>query len=238
MVHVLLVAADNNDAHEVSSRLSRHGHQVARVDSGRAALETYTEAEMVLLDLELPDLDGVEVCRTIRTDSTKPLITFTAAQTHLDRVLSLQAGADDCMAKPFEFRELIARMNAVMRRAVAQVNPTFVIEHADLVIDPGTRRVTHAGRPIALTRKEFDLLHLLASCPDRVVSRKELMSKVWADEWATTSRTVDTHVSTLRGKLGHGDWIVTVRGVGYRLGSGTTCPLAVASGAAVASGTA
>jgi DNA-binding response OmpR family regulator len=223
MVNVLLVATDGRDSNEVSSCLSRHGHRVERVDSGQAALDAYEDADMVLLDLELPDLDGIEVCRTIRSGSVTPLITFTAERSALDQVLSLQAGADDAMVKPLESRELIARIDAVMRRTGGHARPSSVITHADLTIDPSTRRVAYRGEPVDVTRKEFDLLHLLASCPDRVVSRKELMSRVWADEWATTSRTVDTHISTLRGKLGHGDWIVTVRGVGYRMGTGTMC---------------
>jgi DNA-binding response OmpR family regulator len=223
MVNVLLVAADGKETHETGNRLAWHGYQVDRVDSGREALKSYEDADMVLLDLELPDLDGVEVCRLIRADSDTPMITLTASQTHLDRVLSLQAGADDCMAKPFEFRELIARIDAVLRRVAIPSSAPFVITFGPLSVDPRSRRVQLNDRQISLTRKEFDLLHLLASSPETVVSRRELMSKIWADEWATTSRTVDTHVSSLRNKLGHGDWIVTVRGVGYRLGSGTTC---------------
>jgi len=216
---------------EISNRLSRHGHQVDQVDTGRAALETYEDADMVLLDLELPDLDGLEVCRLIRAKSDKPLITLTTSQTHLDRVLSLQAGADDSMTKPFEFRELMARINAVMRRLLPRPSSSPIVRHGPLTIDPRSRRVQLDECLISLTRKEFDLLYLLASSAETVVSRRELMSRIWADDWATESRTVDTHISTLRNKLGHADWIVTIRGVGYRLGTGTVCTKAALASA-------
>ncbi|MFF3326636.1 response regulator transcription factor [Streptomyces sp. NPDC002889] len=219
-MRVLVVDSDDEAAELLAARLARSGHQVSRARTGLTALHAWRQADLVLLDLGLPDLDGVEVCGEIRAKSSTPVITFTAGDTELDRVLSLQAGADDCLVKPYGFRELAARMDAVMRRAHSRTSVSTVSRGA-LHIDPRSRQVRVGERIIDVTRKEFDLLHLLASLPETVVSRKDLMSKVWADESAVSTRTIDTHVSTLRSKLGDGDWIVTVRGVGYRLGDGT-----------------
>lgn len=131
-------------------------------------------------------------------------------------MLSLQAGSDDCLVKPYKFRELAARMGSVMRRARPRFPVPQAISRGTLHIDLRSRQVRVRGRSVSMTRKEFDLLSVLASQPDTVVSRKELMAKVWEDSWAVSSRTIDTHVSALRSKLGDSDWIVTVRGVGYR----------------------
>jgi DNA-binding response OmpR family regulator len=172
----------------------------------------------VLLDLELPDLDGLEVCRGIRAACDTPVIAVTARGTELDRVLGLQAGADDYVVKPYGFRELMARMDAVMRRSRRQPHAARVISHGLLRIDANLREVSIDGRCIDVTRKEFDLLYLLASNPNTVIPRKLLMQQVWGDSWSR--RTVDTHVSSLRTKLGASSWIITVRGVGFRLGHG------------------
>jgi DNA-binding response OmpR family regulator len=207
-----------NDAESLVRGLRRHGHEVNHIDSGREALEAYEDADLILLDLELPDLDGLEVCRSIRTACDIPIIAVTARCTELDRVLGLQAGADDYLTKPYGFRELMARVDAVMRRARPQTTTPSIIVHGPLLIDTGSREVTLRGRRIPMTRKEFDLLCLLASNPDTVIPRKRLMNQIWGDSWSR--RTVDTHVSTLRNKLGASSWVITVRGVGFRLGHG------------------
>jgi DNA-binding response OmpR family regulator len=217
-MRVLVVDADPHNAKSLVFSLAKQGHNVDHVECGQAALDIYKQADLVLLDLDLPDLDGVEVCRSIRAGTEIPLITFTNGETELDKVLSLQAGADDCLVKPYGFRELVARMDAIMRRAGTRAPNRHTISVGGLHIDPRGRQARLDGRLIDLTRKEFDLLYLLAALPGTVLSRKELMAQVWADDWAVSSRTVDTHVSTLRNKLGAGEWIVTVRGVGYRLG--------------------
>jgi DNA-binding response OmpR family regulator len=217
-VRVLVVDADDRAAEQLSGQLSKQGHEVCRAASAREAFEAYEEAELLLLDLDLPDLDGVEVCRRIRGRAYTPIIAFTDSNDELDRVLSLQSGADDCIVKPCGFRELLARIGAVMRRASSHAVLPRTISRGALHIDPGSRQVRLGDRTIEATRKEFDLLYELASVPENVLSRKELMSRVWDDEWGMASRTVDTHVNTLRNKLGDGGWIVTVRGVGYRLG--------------------
>ncbi|MHA6758330.1 response regulator transcription factor [Streptacidiphilus sp. PAMC 29251] len=219
-MRVLVVDPDSRTSGVLVGRLSRNGHEVVRVDSGRAALRVWRQADLVLLDLELPDLDGIEVCRSIRAEGNTAVITFTTEDREMDRVLSLQAGADDCMLKSYGYRELSARMNAVMRRATARTTAHAVFR-GSLRIDPRSRQVRLEHRVVAVTRKEFDLLLLLASHPETTVTRRELMSTVWADDWTSSSRTVDTHVNSLRNKLGAGDWIVTVRSVGYRIGSCT-----------------
>jgi len=218
---ILVVESDGAEAESLISALTRHGYQVCGTDGGHQALTGHEQADIVLLALELPDVDGIQVCRGIRAASDVPIIALTAATNELDRVLSLQAGADDCLVKPFGFRELLARMESVMRRARPQLTPKLVeICHGPLHIDPYSRQVRVRDEAVEVTRKEFDLLHLLASQPGAVVSRKELMARVWQDDWAESDRTIDTHVSTLRNKLGDKTLIVTVRGVGYRLGYG------------------
>ncbi|MFF3249352.1 response regulator transcription factor [Streptomyces sp. NPDC002870] len=214
---VLVVENNASDAEALVTGLQRHGHDVRSVATGDAALEAYKDVDLVLLDLELPDLDGLEVCRGIRAACDVPMIAVTARGSEVDRVLGLQAGADDYLVKPYGFRELMARMDAVMRRAVpAAPEVPKVVSHGRLWIDACSREVRVDGRRIVVTRKEFDLLYLLASHPDTVLPRKRLMQEVWGDSWSR--RTVDTHVSSLRAKLGASDWVITVRGVGFRLG--------------------
>ncbi|MEU7580014.1 response regulator transcription factor [Streptomyces sp. NPDC041068] len=213
---VLVVESNSEDAATLVRGLQRHGHEVQCVDTGVAALRSFESADILLLDLELPDLDGLEVCRRVRSAGATPMIAVTARGTELDCVLGLQAGADDYLVKPYGFRELMARMEAVMRRVQTQVPTAPVIMHGPLCIDAAARQVLLDGRRIEVTRKEFDLLHLLASHPDTVIPRKRIMQQIWGDVWSR--RTIDTHVSSLRSKLGASDWIVTVRGVGFQLG--------------------
>ncbi|MEU0360278.1 response regulator transcription factor [Streptomyces cyaneofuscatus] len=211
---------DAGEAETLAGGLRRQGHTVEIVGTAGEALRLHPQASLVLLDLELPDLDGLEVCRGIRTVSTIPVIVVTARCSELDRVLGLQAGADDYLAKPYGFRELVARIDAVMRRAGPATSATAtagVIIRGALRIDAGAREVTLDGKRVETTRKEFDVLLLLASHPDTVIPRKVLMEQVWGDSWSR--RTVDTHVSSLRNKLGT-NWIVTIRGVGFRFGQG------------------
>ncbi|MFH8839595.1 response regulator transcription factor [Streptomyces sp. NPDC017868] len=213
---ILLVEGDASTACALEEGLRRHGHEVAAVERGSAALAAHEGVDLVLMELELPDLDGLEVCKAIRAVSCVPLIVVTARGSELDRVLGLQAGADDYLVKPYGFRELMARIDAVMRRVRVQGGQGRVIDHGPLHIDVNSREVRLNGRDVELTRKEFDLLCLLASHPDTVISRKRLLQQVWGDSWSR--RTVDTHVSSLRRKLGGSGWVVTVRGVGFRLG--------------------
>lgn len=213
---VLVVEKDQGAMETLRADLSRHGYQVEGVHTGSAALQACEDIDIILIDLELPDIDGLEVCRCIRMVSDVAVIAVTSWGSELDRVLGLQAGADDYMVKPYGCRELIARMEAVMRRVRVQPQSAKVICHGPLRIDVGLREVSLDGREVDVTRKEFDLLCLLASNPLTVVPRKRIMQQVWGDSWSR--RTVDTHVSSLRAKLGGSDWIITVRGVGFRLG--------------------
>ncbi|MFC0598010.1 response regulator transcription factor [Streptomyces palmae] len=214
---VLIVDARVEDAQPLAEALRRHGYHVERAGEGFAALETCGErdVDVVLLDIDLPDVDGLQVCRQLAGSGPTAVIALTARGGELDVVLGLQAGADDYLVKPCGIRELLARIEAVMRR-VRPRTVRRVLSIGALRIDAALREVRLGGRAIAVTRKEFDLLYVLASRPEMVVTREQLMREVWADSWSR--RTVDTHVSSLRTKLGSRDWIVTVHGVGFRIG--------------------
>lgn len=216
----LLVVEDDEDvADELVLGLQRHGHQVDRVSTGAEALARYEGAELILLDLGLPDLDGFEVCRRLREMSNVPIIAVSARSAELDRVLGLRLGADDYIVKPYGFTELLARIEAVARRsgATASGSAPDKVVIGDLTIDGRTRRVTIEGSDVVLTRKEFDLLALLAGDPGALFTRERILADVWADNWVGATRTLDVHVAALRAKLGNKSWIETVRGVGFRL---------------------
>lgn len=214
--HVLVVECEDDAAASLEQGLRLHGHKVNRVVTGKAALQGCADAELVLLNLDLPDIDGLKVCQEIRRTCDVPIIAVTARGTELDRVLGLQAGADDYLVRPYGFRELMARMEAVMRRVNPRAAVKKIVSRGPLRVDADLRTVSLDGRRISVTRKEFDLLYALASAPETVVPRRRLMQQVWGGSWH--SRTVDTHVNSLRRKLGAPGWIVTVRGVGFQLG--------------------
>ncbi|TFE55134.1 response regulator transcription factor [Streptomyces sp. ICN441] len=218
MSNVLVVEQDNSAAEAMVRDLRRQGHNALSVDTGARALRIYRDADLVLLSLELPDIDGLEVCQSLRAESDTPVIAFTRVDEELERVLALKAGADDCVAKSWGFREMGARIEAVLRRTRPRSATSETISLRPLHIDPRTREVRLHERIVDVTSKEFELLHTLAANPETVVSRQELMAKVWGSSWSRTSRTIDTHVSSLRAKLGYSGWIITVRGVGYRMG--------------------
>ncbi|WP_165984138.1 response regulator transcription factor [Streptomyces sp. YIM 98790] len=213
----ILVAEAGGEDDPVSLRrgLQRHGHRVRAVTTGAAVLREHQGADILLLDLELPDIDGLELCRDIRSVNDVPLLVVTARDSELDRVLALQAGADDYLTKPCVFSELIARMEAVMRRARPRLYTTALLTHGPLTIDATTRTVLLGEREVPVTRKEFDLLRLLAAHPGTVVPRRRILRQVWDEHGAVRSRTLDTHVNSLRNKLGSRNWISTVRGVGF-----------------------
>ncbi|MFD4371226.1 response regulator transcription factor [Streptomyces sp. NPDC058486] len=227
-MHVLVVGTPADGSGSPAARLERLGHDVTCAATGAEALTLHQDADLVLLDLDLPDIDGLELCRRIRALSQVPVIAFTDSGTELDRVLGLWAGADDCLDKPYEFRELVARIEAVTRRTRPRElvrESLTVVSIGALRVDAESREVLVRGRLVDLTRKEFDLLYYLAQNSGKVVSRQQLMKEIWGDPrgeeiGARASRTVDTHVSSLRSKLGDSAWIRTVRGVGFRLGAG------------------
>ncbi|MFE2286539.1 response regulator transcription factor [Streptomyces sp. NPDC059443] len=219
-IRVLVVEGDEAKAEARVRYLRRQGYSATSVDTGEEALRTYRNSDLVVLDLDLPDISGLEVCRSIREAGDRPVIAVTTRDTELDRVLALQAGADDCVLASCGVHEMTARIEAVLRRAHARPEPTRSISIGPLHLDGKTREVRLRGGPVSLTAKEFELLHILASAPENVISRKELMDRVWDTSWADSSRTIDTHVSSLRAKLGAGTWVITIRGVGYRMGHG------------------
>lgn len=206
---------DDAIAKPLADGLRREGFEVTRVATGEQALEAPLP-DLVLLDLRLPGMEGTEVCRRLRARSDVPIIVVTAKGEEVDRVVLLELGADDYIVKPFGFRELLARVRAVMRRA-RPGSDRSQIRVGELEIDVRGRRASLAGSALALTTKEFDLLALLASEPGAVVSRQRILREVWDTEWFGPTKTVDVHVASLRKKLGDPAWIETVRGIGLRL---------------------
>jgi DNA-binding response OmpR family regulator len=171
----------------------------------------------VLLDLMLPEIDGLEVCRRVREIATVPVIMVTARGDEANRVTGLELGADDYVVKPFSPVEVVARVRAVMRRVSAPPDPHRTLRAGPAELEPASRRVTLAGREVDLTRLEFDLLAELAAHPRVVYTRDRLLEKVWGYQSPVGGKTVDVHVANLRRKLGEGIGIVAVRGVGYKL---------------------
>jgi two-component system, OmpR family, response regulator RegX3 len=215
-MHLLVVEDDDAIAVPLVEGLNREGFRVERVGTGRAALAA-AEPDLVLLDLRLPDIDGYEVARELRSRSRVPIIMVTARGEEVDRVIGLELGADDYMVKPFGLRELVARIHAVMRRVQQSPEAGGVTISGDVSIDPRARRVCVDGREVPLTPKEFDLLALLADDPGAVVDRPRILRDVWGTQWYGTTKAIDMHVSGLRRKLGDPGLIETVRGIGFRL---------------------
>jgi two-component system response regulator RegX3 len=220
-MRVLIVEDDDAIATPLAKGLEREGFDVDRAETGERALERVTDErfDVVLLDLGLPDRDGFDVCRDVRSQSTVPIIVVTARSEEVDRVVGLELGADDYIVKPFGFRELVARMRAVVRRRPMLLAQNGATELAGLAIDRRTRRVIVEGSTVALTPKEFDLLAFLAEDPGAVCSRQQVLEEVWDPHWYGPTKTLDVHVASLRKKLGDPRWIETVRGVGFRLRS-------------------
>jgi DNA-binding response OmpR family regulator len=213
---ILLVEDEDSIAEPLAQGLRREGFDVDRAATGAAALEA-PPADCVLLDLRLPDVDGYEVCRSLRERSDVPIIMVTARGEEIDRVVGLELGADDYVAKPFGLRELIARIHAVTRRTSQARRPDAPIEVGPLVVDTRARRARLDGRELDLTAKEFDLLAALAAEAGAAVTRQQLLERVWQTSWYGQTKTIDVHVGSLRRKLGDPRWIETVRGVGFRL---------------------
>jgi DNA-binding response OmpR family regulator len=235
IVHLLVVEDDDGIAVPLVEGLRTAGFDVTRVSTGMAALDSVLDPrtaqgrpdrpcdggapDMVLLDLGLPDIDGYEVCRRVRAQSGVPVLVITARGDEVDRVVGLELGADDYIVKPFGLRELIARVRAVSRRlAPAELEEDGVQRLGRLIVDRRTRRVYVDATEVVLSPKEFDLLSLLAEDPGAVLTRQRILEEVWDPHWYGPTKTLDVHVASLRKKLGHAEWIETVRGVGLRLG--------------------
>ena len=217
VMRLLLVEDDDGIAGPLVTGLEREGFDVTRVANGQDALSA-AEPDLVLLDLRLPDIDGYAVARGLRERSRVPIIMVSAKGEEIDRILGLELGADDYLVKPFSIRELIARINAVMRRVREPEQPVDqTITVGDLVIDRREHRVRLGDAEIPMTPKEFDLLVVLAGDAGAVVDRRRILEEVWGTRWYGPTKTIDVHVSALRRKLGDPGWIEAVRGVGFRL---------------------
>ncbi|TMK73104.1 MAG: response regulator transcription factor [Actinobacteria bacterium] len=202
----------------VAAYLERAGFRVVCEQTGERGLDAVERLDprVVVLDLALPDLDGLEICRQLRASRPVPILILTARDEEVDRIIGLELGADDYVTKPFSPRELVARVRAVLRRAEPAAEETGMIELGDVRLDRRRRRVAVAGSPVALRMLEFELLAELAENAGQVVSRDRLLERVWGLSFAGGTRTVDVHVAQLRKKLDRPDLIETVRGVGYR----------------------
>jgi DNA-binding response OmpR family regulator len=219
---VVVIEDDHNISDLVAMYLRREGFRVLQADDADSGLG-HVEREkpkLVVLDIGLPgEHDGFDVCRKIRSDSDVPVIVLTAREDEIDRVLGLELGADDYVTKPFSPRELVARVRAILRRAGSGPRPDHpTVAIGDLVVDTGRREVRKSGDLVSLTTREFDLLWYLAANTGLVLSRRQLLDGVWGAGWYGDERTVDVHVRQLRKKLGDDLPLVTVWGVGYRLG--------------------
>ena len=219
---ILIVEDEVNIATPVRTYLERAGFDVDHALLGEQALRMMEEAppNLVVLDLNLPDIDGLEVCRRIRATSQVPIIMVTARDDDVDKIVGLEVGADDYLTKPFNVRELVARVKAILRRApaVPAETTTGVLSHGAVTIDRGRHEVTADGAQVQLAPKEFDLLWTLIEERGHVLTRDQLLERVWGYTFAGDTRTVDVHVRQLRRKLGEACPIVTVWGVGYKVG--------------------
>jgi DNA-binding response OmpR family regulator len=216
-VHVLVVEDDEPIASALVSGLQREGFAAESAGSAAEALNALP-ADFILLDLGLPDRDGIELFRSLRAVSAAPIIMVTARGEEQDRIAGLDLGADDYVVKPFGVRELVARINAVMRRSGQKEAETMPVQVIDGVeIDRRVREVRVEGELIAFTPKEYGILEFLARDPGAVITRQELLDGVWGPHWFGTTKMMDVHVASLRRKLGSPDLIETYRGVGFKL---------------------
>jgi two-component system, OmpR family, response regulator len=223
---ILLVDDEDSVRKVLAFPLERDGYSVVQAADGEDALRQFAAqpVDLVVLDIMLPKLDGLEVCKRLRATSTVPIIMLTARDDELDKVIGLELGADDYITKPFSIREFRSRVRALLRRARTPHDPDgeagSVIEHGDLRIDASRRSVEVRGEPVQLTYVEFELLRTLAGHPGRVFSRRMLLEALWKSADFRDPRTIDVHVRHLREKLEAEprtpEYILTVRGVGYR----------------------
>jgi DNA-binding response OmpR family regulator len=232
VAHIVIVEDEQDLAYLIARSLREAGHTTEVFTDGRQALDRltssgYTDPDVIVLDLMLPGVDGLAITRRVRQERFVPIVMLTAKSTEIDKVLGLELGADDYITKPVSMRELQARVNAILRRvemmaarsktADASDQP---VEDAGLRVDPVSRGVSIDGGEIVLTAREFDLLYLLVTNPDRVFSRDYLLNRLWGDDYGGFERTIDTHIQRLRRKLGGAgsvaDRITTLWGVGYK----------------------
>ena len=217
---IVVVDDEANIADLVGMYLEREGFRVVTAATGTEGLAAVQQhrPRLIVLDVGLPDLDGLEVCKRIRTHSQIPVIFLTARDGEIDRVLGLELGGDDYLTKPFSPAELVARVKAVLRRTDGAPAPE-VVQAGRVTIDTGRREVRIGDAVVELTTKEFDLLRFLAERPGLALSRQQILDGVWGYDWFGDPRTVDVHIAQVRKKIGGGVAIRTVRGIGYRLDS-------------------
>jgi DNA-binding response OmpR family regulator len=219
-ISVLLVEDEKNIASFIAMYLRKEGFTVETAESGSEgiSLASGKRPQLVILDIMLPDIDGFEVCRRLRRESDVPIIMLTARDTPTDKVVGLELGADDYVTKPFDPRELVARVKSVLRRSQAGgQEPAGPVTAGEVTLDPARHEVSAAGGEVKLTAKEFDLLHYLMVNSGLALSRDRLLQQVWGYDFAGDTRTVDVHINQLRKKLGAAAEIETVRGIGYKL---------------------
>lgn len=219
-VRILVVDDEPSIVDYISLGLRYEGFEVGSAMTGREALQVYHEfrPDLLVLDRMLPDGDGLSVCRELRAVSAVPVLMLSARGEVEDRVEGLKGGADDYLPKPFKFEELLARIQALLRRSGKYSEQT--LRYADLELDPATRRLRKEGEPVELTAREFDLLEALMRRPTQVLTREQLLSQLWGFDFEGSTNVVEVHISSLRQKLGDTDrrLIRTVRSVGYALG--------------------
>jgi len=223
--HILIVDDDPNIREVIGFAVEKSGLATEFAEDGSAALAAATARtpDLVVLDIGLPEMDGLEVCRELRKSSDVPILFLTARDDEIDRIVGLELGGDDYVTKPFSPRELVARIKAILKRTrvVAQIDP-HVLSHGDLVMDADQHTCTFAGQLIGLTASEFTLLKALAARPERVMSRQSIVDAVYGHNVHVSNRTIDSHIRNIRAKLDHAgctDSIVTVHGVGLRMGA-------------------
>jgi DNA-binding response OmpR family regulator len=221
MANTILVVDDEKNIVQLARLyLSNEGFRVEEAHDGKQALEKAkaVSPDLIVLDLMMPEMDGLTVCKEIRKTSSVPVIILTARNDDVDKIVGLEIGADDYVTKPFNPRELVARVKAVLRRSQGRLDPDVVLDVGDIHLDPARREVSVAGKPITLRAKEFDLLTAFMKHQGVVLDRERLLSMVWGQDFYGDTRTIDVHVAWLRDKLsGAKAKVQTVWGVGYKL---------------------
>ncbi len=218
--NILIVEDEESISSFVKMYLEREGFNVTVAPTGEVALTALEgKIDLVTLDLMLPDMDGLDICRKVRATSNVPIIMLTARDEDIDKIVGLEVGADDYLTKPFNARELVARIKSILRRATAPVNTSRKLQCGEIHIDAARRECLVSGVQVMLAPKEFDLLWELLERDGEVLNREQLLEKVWGYTFAGDTRTVDVHVRQLRKKLGDDCPIVTVWGSGYKVGA-------------------
>lgn len=225
MTHILVVEDEESYRAPLTYLLEKEGYKVTTATTGAEGLEKFSRggADLVLLDLMLPEISGTEVCREIRRDSSVPIIMVTAKDSEIDKVLGLEFGADDYVTKPYSSRELIARIRAVLRRRIPEddTEDTAILRTSRLTMDIDRHRVEVDSEEVSLPLKEFELLEMLLRNAGRVLTRSQLIDRVWGSDYVGDTKTLDVHIKRLRAKVeedpSQPTTIITVRGLGYRL---------------------